>query len=326
MGHRRAEHLPVLGQFDPALYPRAMPEGDWWACPACRSLNSLPAGKCYSCRAKRPARAKLASEILGYSVHVSRDGKTLLQPRDGGPQPTPRPEARPIRPPQRRSIIAIGRRPAPGSRATHSLRDRVEGILRSRAGPHPEARAGQAKVDIVARPPRDAPVDPRITEASASIGPGANGDRPGSPLMTSAHQGDAEFASTGHAGATSGGRVPLADPGIHPPRPAPPASSVSPASPRRPLAPVPIGHLGAPSPDPEGRRHVAGADASPRPIWDELISGPDPRSTAQGQAQIPEVAAIPIRSRSDRSPDPATTDPGSVATVEWPAADLKRER
>jgi hypothetical protein len=42
-----------------------MAKARWWVCAACKSLNDLPANKCYKCRAGKPADPMLLDEHYG---------------------------------------------------------------------------------------------------------------------------------------------------------------------------------------------------------------------------------------------------------------------
>lgn len=52
----------------------AMGTAKWWVCGTCSSLNDLPAGKCYKCRAAKPADARLIDDTyseVGAAKRVS---------------------------------------------------------------------------------------------------------------------------------------------------------------------------------------------------------------------------------------------------------------
>jgi len=42
-----------------------MAKARWWVCEDCKSLNDLPANKCYNCRAAKPARPSLIDDQYG---------------------------------------------------------------------------------------------------------------------------------------------------------------------------------------------------------------------------------------------------------------------
>jgi len=39
-----------------------MGKAKWWVCDSCKSLNDLPANKCYKCRAEKPANPTLMDD------------------------------------------------------------------------------------------------------------------------------------------------------------------------------------------------------------------------------------------------------------------------
>ena len=100
-----------------------MSEADRWRCSQCQSLNDLSAHRCCSCGRKKPRDAVRASELLGYRVVESWDGKVRLEQLnvaaaelvEDGPLPA---EPRPLREPIHRSIAAIAPRPG-GARITY---------------------------------------------------------------------------------------------------------------------------------------------------------------------------------------------------------------
>jgi hypothetical protein len=59
-----------------------MANGTWWVCDECKSLNDLPAKKCYKCRTPRPPQARIVNPLadlssgppkrVGVTVQLSR--------------------------------------------------------------------------------------------------------------------------------------------------------------------------------------------------------------------------------------------------------------
>lgn len=101
-----------------------MGEADWWLCTRCSSLNNLSAGKCYSCRQRKPKGAVRASEYLGYEPVVSWDGKVSLRQlpieraREEPGEASPPPVA-PLRDPVPRDTLAVAPRPPNPARITY---------------------------------------------------------------------------------------------------------------------------------------------------------------------------------------------------------------
>ncbi len=119
----------------------AMGKATWWVCDDCKSLNDLPANKCYNCRTARPVDPVLiddqydqvnagAKKRVGISVDLSQVGSLIapdpLERQQGGsimeafpqalvqPSPgsedagQPAPSIPPIRPPKTRGIAEVG--------------------------------------------------------------------------------------------------------------------------------------------------------------------------------------------------------------------------
>jgi hypothetical protein len=116
----------------------------WWVCDECKSLNDIPANKCYKCRVRKPSDPALIDDQYEQlssgsrarvSVTVDRsqvgslvapdpteraEGGSIMEafnlPGDQGDQheappessPRPAPAPPPIRPPKARSIAEVG--------------------------------------------------------------------------------------------------------------------------------------------------------------------------------------------------------------------------
>ena len=73
-----------------ARYAVPMAKARWWMCDGCRSLNDMPANKCYKCRSPRPANPTLLDDQYGQvggaqarvGVSVDRSRVAELAARD----------------------------------------------------------------------------------------------------------------------------------------------------------------------------------------------------------------------------------------------------
>ena len=97
-----------------------MSESDWWVCSHCKSLNSLSARKCYSCRKGKSKTAERASHLLNYRSVVSWDGKVRLEQRtEEAEEAEETAKIPPLRVPVPRAITAVAPRPPEGARITY---------------------------------------------------------------------------------------------------------------------------------------------------------------------------------------------------------------
>lgn len=138
-----------------------MGDGDWWLCEQCQSLNNFAAGKCYSCRKRKPKQVVRASEYLGYELIETWDGKLTMQVRMP-PQSSPtgadtHSHLLPMRPPIPRDITAVAPPPPDGARIVY------------REAPEPPPA-----------PPAPLPMGPPMTAAGAAwvpVAPPTEGQR-----------------------------------------------------------------------------------------------------------------------------------------------------
>ena len=149
-----------------------MSEADWWVCVRCQSLNSLSARKCYSCRNKKPKVVARASDVLGYRVRESWDGKVRLeqqQPVYLDP-PAPPPEPARLRDPIPRNVVAVAPPPPRGARITYrqTIPGPDEPRLRQSMPPPPAVLVASPVSDSPQAPPPTVPAPARAATASPS--------------------------------------------------------------------------------------------------------------------------------------------------------------
>jgi hypothetical protein len=227
-----------------------MPEADWWLCPRCRSLNNLPAGKCFACRLKRPRGAPKASEILGYTPRVSWDGKVSLEAASRADTAASLRRALPLRIPERRSILSVAPRPPAGARATY--------------------HEGAPPVERWPIPAPPVPMGPGVPMRPVPV--------PGYPMPPNLPPAAAPPAGPP---AAWDGHAPMSPPPSRQPPPRTP--DAAPAAPRADgpaVVAIPVGR-----PDSNaipGRTPIDGHPAIPVdareawPHWSDLLAGPDP--------------------------------------------------
>ena len=246
----------------------------WWMCEGCRSLNDLPANKCYKCRAGKPANPTLlddqygqvntAQRRVGITVDLSRIGElTARDPREtehgGGAafevygamddQPLesvrradePKAPPPPLREPRRRSIAEVG-----GLHWT----DGLTGVPDPEIAPHAEDAAEQ----VMPPPPAGFVPPPPVGQVPPPVQAGSlpSPRPPGGPMPPP--------TPSAHPLGTPMDGPPMPPPGVLPPPYPPPMG--------RPPMPPP----GAPPPRPPGVPPPP--DVLPPPLAGPPLAGP----------------------------------------------------
>jgi hypothetical protein len=251
-----------------------MATAKWWVCDSCRSLNDIPANKCYKCRTQKPSQPTLidadyvrvgstqtrvgvtvdrsmVAELTApqevetrpgtgvFEAYGAMDDQPLESVRTAGEPKAPPP---PLREPPSRSIAQVG-----GYHWEHGLAeaDRRLGLgMSARPSPTPAAA-----------PPRAGAAAPM--QAGHPAGPGMPPGRPSGPPMPP--------APPTQGPPPPGLPSPGPPPGWAPPPPGPPRAGAGPSTgPSGPSAP----------PDPSGPPAAPG----PPPAW----PGPRPEGRPPG--------------------------------------------
>ena len=150
-----------------------MSESDWWVCSHCKSLNSLSARKCYSCRKGKAKTAERASHLLNYRTVVSWDGKVRMEQRTVEAEEMAK--IPPLRVPLRRAITAVAPRPPEGARITYQpapappLAPMPSAWVRP--GPPPGSDVLQPSMALSGPPPPVVPVGPGLQPIAAPPAP-----------------------------------------------------------------------------------------------------------------------------------------------------------
>lgn len=177
------------------LWPMGKPK--WWVCQDCKSLNDIPANKCYKCRARKPSDPALIDdqyEQLGGGSHArvgvsvdrsqvgslvapdpserAQGGGTVMDAynvpgdqRDHPERPPeivaePVPAPPPIRPPKPRSIAEVG-----------GLHWSEEAEAEARAHPRVALEGSEQQTDQ-SPPPGSSPPPPAQAPPAHAPGPG----------------------------------------------------------------------------------------------------------------------------------------------------------
>jgi hypothetical protein len=273
-----------------------MPAAKWWICDSCKSLNDLPARKCYNCRAGKPANPSILddhyTQVGGgqqrVGIRVSRSMISELAARD--PKETE---------PSRGVIEAYGAQddqPLESARQADlpttlppPLRDPVPRSIADLGGRHwlegftdvldPMAQVGAQAAQMAPPAAPGQPTPPVQPPGQGMSGPPGPGPRPGPPPPLGGTQ------AGGPVPPPQGPLPPAAMPPMPPPA-APPMPAVVP--PPYPPGPPPMPPQGAPAAGPPMPRSgpppmpPSGAHAAGAPM-------PPPSSSPGGQDEKPVV-------------------------------------
>jgi hypothetical protein len=194
-----------------------MATAKWWVCDSCRSLNDIPANKCYKCRAQKPSHPTLidanyvqvgsTQKRVGVTVDRSRVAElTAPQPVEREPgsgvfeaygatddQPLeavrkaeePKAPPRPLREPPRRSIAQVGGFHWEYGLAEADRREaasRGEGAAPSSAAQGPTMPGPTGQAPMVPGPAGQAPMPPAQDPPPSGPAPVRPSPMPPSPM------------------------------------------------------------------------------------------------------------------------------------------------